>query len=67
MNIKPSTAIRQNCNEIAAFTWREKMLKFREEFLCVEENRLRGAKDYTLEEVASMMETSVNEVCHAGV
>ncbi len=92
MNIKPSTAIRQNYTEIAelcrssqepvyltengegdlvvmdiaAFTRREKMLKLREELLSVEEDRLRGAKDYTLAEVISMMESSINEVRHAG-
>ena len=52
--------------DIAAFTRREKMLKLREELLRVEEDRLHGAKDYTLEEVVAMMEDSVNEVYHAG-
>ncbi len=52
--------------DIDSFTRREKMLKLREELLRVEEERLHGAKDYTLEEVISMMEDAVNEVRHAG-
>ncbi len=92
MNIRPSTAIRQNYHEIAqlcrssqgpvyltengegdlvvmdiaAFTRREKMLDLREELLRVEEDRLRGARDLTLEEVVSLMERSAHEVRHAG-
>ncbi len=52
--------------DIEAFTRREKMLKLREELLAVEEARLHGAKDYTLEEVVSMMTQTVEETCHAG-
>ncbi len=52
--------------DIDSFTRREKMLKLREDLLRVEEERLHGAKDYTLEEVISMMEDAVNEVRHAG-
>lgn len=92
MNIKPSAAIRQNYNDIAAlcratgepvyltkngegdlvvmdieaFTRREKMLKLREELLTVEEERLRGARDHSVEEVVEMMEAAIREVRHAG-
>lgn len=92
MNIKPSAAIRQNYNDIAAlcratgepvyltkngegdlvvmdieaFTRREKMLKLREELLAVEEERLHGARDHSVEEVVGMMEAAIREVRHAG-
>lgn len=92
MKIKPSAAIRQNYNEIAAlckstgepvyltkngegdlvvmdieaFARREKMLKLREELLDIEEDRLHGAPDYSVDEVAAMMERAVTEVRHAG-
>lgn len=92
MNIKPSAAIRQNYNEIAAlckatgepvyltkngegdlvvmdiesFSQRERMLKLREELLTVEEERLHGEPDYSVDEVASMMEKAIMEVRHAG-
>lgn len=52
--------------DIEAFTRREKMLKLREELLNVEEDRLHGAKDYTVDEVAAMMEQAIEEVRHAG-
>lgn len=52
--------------DIESFTRREKMLKLREELLRVEEERLHGAKDYTLEEVVSLMEDAISEVRHAG-
>ena len=52
--------------DIETFTRREKMLKLREELLQVEEDRLHGAKDYTLDEVVAMMEEAIHEVCHAG-
>ena len=52
--------------DIDSFTRREKMLKLREELLRVEEDRLHGAKDFTLDEVVSMMEEAVSEVRHAG-
>ena len=52
--------------DIEAFTRREKMLKLREELLRVEEERLLGAKDYTVEEVVAMMKEAIDEVCHAG-
>ena len=52
--------------DIDAFTRREKMLKLREELLTVEEERLHGEQDYTVDEVASMMEQAIREVRHAG-
>lgn len=52
--------------DIEAFTRREKMLKLREELLAVEEDRLHGAKDYSVDEVADMMEQAIDEVRHAG-
>lgn len=52
--------------DIETFTRREKMLKLREELLQVEEDRIHGAKDYTLDEVAAMMREAIDEACHAG-
>jgi len=52
--------------DIDAFTKRERMLKLREELLAVEEDRLHGAQDYSVDEVASMMEKAILEVSHAG-
>lgn len=52
--------------DIASFTKREKMLKLREELLAIEEDRLRGAPDHPVEEVAAMMEQAIREVHHAG-
>ena len=52
--------------DIESFTRREKMLQLREKLLAVEEARLCGEKDYTLDEVVSMMTQTVEEVCHAG-
>lgn len=52
--------------DIDSFTKREKMLKLREELLFIEEDRFHGAPDYTVDEVASMMDQAIREVCHAG-
>jgi PHD/YefM family antitoxin component YafN of YafNO toxin-antitoxin module len=52
--------------DINSFTKREKMLKLREELLAVEEDRLHGAPDYSVDEVASMMDQAIRETCHAG-
>ena len=52
--------------DIEAFTRREKMLKLREELLAVEEDRLHGAPDYSVDEVSAMMESVIREVRHAG-
>ena len=48
--------------DIEAFTHREKMLKLREELLAVEEDRLHGAVDHSVDEVAAMMEVAIQEV-----
>lgn len=52
--------------DINSFTKREKMLKLREELLAVEEDRLHGAPDYSVDEVAFMMDQAIRETCHAG-
>ena len=52
--------------DLETFTRREKMLKLREELLRVEEDRLHGARDYTIEEVSAMMKEAIDGVCHAG-
>ena len=52
--------------DLETFTRREKMLKLREELLRVEEDRLHGARDYTIEEVSAMMKEAIAGVCHAG-
>lgn len=52
--------------DIDSFTKREKMLKLREELLFIEEDRFHGAPDYSVDEVTSMMEQAIREVCHAG-
>ena len=52
--------------DIEAFARREKMLKLREELLDIEEDRLHGAPDYSVDEVTAMMERAVTEVRHAG-
>lgn len=52
--------------DINTFNRREKMLKLREELLAIEEDRLHGAPDYSVDEVTSMMEQAIREVRHAG-
>ena len=52
--------------DIEAFARREKMLKLREELLDIEEDRLHGAPDYSVDEVTAMTERAVTEVRHAG-
>jgi prevent-host-death family protein len=52
--------------DIEAFSKREKMLKLREELLAVEEDRLHGAPDYSVDEVTARMEQAILEVRHAG-
>ncbi len=48
--------------DIEAFTRREKMLKLREELLAVEEARLNGEKGFSIDEVATAMETAISGV-----
>ena len=52
--------------DIETYSRWEKMLKLREELLAVEEDRLHGAPDYSVDEVASMMDQAIRETCHAG-
>lgn len=71
MNIRPSAAIRQNYNEIAeqcsgTYNRREKMLKLREELLAAQEDRMRGSKGYSVDEVAAMMRNAINEAAGHG-
>lgn len=48
--------------DIEAFTRREKMLTLREELLAVEEARLNGEKGFSIDEVATAMETAISGV-----
>lgn len=48
--------------DIESFTRREKMLKLREELLAVEEDRLRGAKYYTVDEVDEFLDSVIKDV-----
>lgn len=52
--------------DIETFNRREKMLRLREELLAVEEDRLHGAKGYTVEEVAAMMNHAIEEAANHG-
>ena len=52
--------------DIESFTRKEKMFKLKEELLAVEEDRLHGAKDYTVDEVLAQMKDAINEVRHGG-
>lgn len=52
--------------DIGTFNRREKMLKLREELLTVEEERMRGSKGYSVDEVASMMRTAIREASGHG-
>lgn len=47
--------------DIDTFTRREKMLKLREELLAVEEDRLQGIPDHTLDELDSFLDTVIEE------
>ena len=47
--------------DIETFNRREKMLKLREELLAVEEDRMRGSKGYSVEEVTAMMRNAIRE------
>ena len=47
---------------IEAFTKREKMLKLREELIAVEEDRLRGKKGYSVNELDKMLDDVIEEV-----
>lgn len=47
--------------DIEEFTQREKMLKFREQLLAVEEDRLHRVTDHTLEEVSAYLDRVISE------
>ena len=50
--------------DIQAFHRREKMLKLQQELLAVEADRLAGAPDWTVDEVAEMMRRAIREAEH---
>ncbi len=47
--------------DIVSFEHREKMLDLREKLLRVEEDRLNGVRDYTLEEVEAELDAIIAE------
>lgn len=47
--------------DIETYNRREKMLKLREELLAVEEDRMRGSKGYSVDEVTAMMRSAIKE------
>ena len=47
--------------DIGTYNRREKMLNLREELLAVEEDRMRGSKGYSVEEVTAMMRNAIRE------
>ena len=51
---------------IETYNRREKMLKLREELLAVEEDRMNGNKGYSVEEVAAMMRSVIQEASNRG-
>ena len=52
--------------DIDPYNRREKMLKLREELLAVEEDRMNGNKGYSVEEVAAMMRSVIQEASNRG-
>ncbi len=46
--------------DIESFTRREKMLALREELLLVQEGRLHGVPDFTIDEVVARMEEAID-------
>lgn len=47
--------------DIETYNRREKMLKLREELLVVEEDKMRGSKGYSVDDVAAMMHSAIKE------
>jgi hypothetical protein len=47
--------------DIESFNRRESMLRLREELLSVEENRLTGARYFSVDETVAMMKQAVRE------
>jgi prevent-host-death family protein len=52
--------------DLETYNRREKMLKLREELLAVEEDRVRGSKGYSVEEVAARMRSAIREAAGHG-
>lgn len=52
--------------DIETYNRREKMLKLREELLAVEEDRMRGSKGYSVDEVTAMMCSAIKEAAGHG-
>nr|WP_300209987.1 type II toxin-antitoxin system Phd/YefM family antitoxin [uncultured Anaerostipes sp.] len=52
--------------DIGTYNRREKMLKLREKLLAVEEERMRGSKGYSVDEVAAMMRSAIKEAADHG-
>lgn len=52
--------------DIDTYNRREKMLKLREELLTVEEDRLHGSEGHSIDEVASMMRSAIQEAAGHG-
>ncbi len=47
--------------DIETYNRREKMLKLREELLVVEEDKMRGSKGYSVDDIAAMMRSAIKE------
>ena len=52
--------------DIETYNRREKMLKLREELLAVEEDRVRGSKGYSVDEVTTMLRSAITEAAGHG-
>ena len=50
--------------DIDTFTRREKMLKLREKLLSVEENRLHGSAECTIDELDTYLESVIEDVAN---
>jgi cell division septum initiation protein DivIVA len=48
--------------DIESFSRREKMLKLREELLAIEEERMRGAKYYSIDEIDEFLDNVIEDV-----
>ena len=52
--------------DIETYNRWEKMLKLRERLLAVEEDRMRGSKGYSVDEVTAMMRSAIKEAASHG-
>lgn len=52
--------------DIETYNRREKMLKLREELLEVQEDRIRGSKGYSVDQVVQMMRDAIQEAATDG-